>query len=385
MKHLALLGSTGSIGTQTLDVVRGLMKTDHPVKIEVLAAHSNIRLLEQQVREFRPAAVSVFDPAAAKELRDRTGDIDLTVLEGMEGLCEAAAWDTADLVLNAVVGMVGLRPTLSAIHAKKALALANKETLVAGGSLVMKAAKENGVDILPVDSEHSAIFQCLQGCSEKKAMKRLLLTASGGPFFGKTREELETVTPEEALRHPNWDMGAKVTIDSATMMNKGLEIMEASWLFDVPPERIDVVVHRESIVHSMVEYEDNSVLAQLGVPDMRLPIQVALTYPQRLSSPVQRLDLCKLKSLTFFEPDMETFRCLPVCIAALRRGGLAPAAANGANEKAVELFLQKKISFLEIAELVASAVEHQSDAPADSLEAVLEADRAAKNYVNSVL
>ena len=385
MKHLALLGSNGSIGTQTLDVVRGLRETDSPIKIEVLAAHSNIRLLEQQVREFRPAAVSVFDADAAKDLRDRTRDLGLTVLEGMEGLCEAAAWKSADLTLNSVVGMVGLRPTLSAIRAKKTLALANKETLVAGGSLVMKAAKENGVRILPVDSEHSAIFQCLQGCPEQKALKRLLLTASGGPFFGKTREELKDVTPEQALRHPNWSMGAKVTIDSATMMNKGLEIMEASWLFDMPPERIDVVVHRESIVHSMIEYQDNSVLAQLGVPDMRLPIQYALTYPQRLPSPVQTLDLWKQQSLTFFEPDLKTFRCLAVCIEALKRGGLAPAAANGANEKAVELFLQKKISFLEIAELVASAVKNQPDAPADSLEAVLEADRSARNYVDSLI
>ena len=385
MKHLALLGSTGSIGTQTLDVVRGLAGTEHPVKIEVLAAHSNIRLLEQQVREFRPAAVSVFDADAAKDLRDRVRDLDVTVLEGMEGLCEAAAWDGADIVLNSVVGMVGLRPTLSAIHAKKTLALANKETLVAGGSLVMQAARENGIQILPVDSEHSAIFQCLQGCPEKKALKRLLLTASGGPFFGKTRAELQNVTPEQALRHPNWSMGAKVTIDSATMMNKGLEIMEASWLFDMPPERIDVVVHRESIVHSMVEYQDNSVIAQLGVPDMRLPIQYALTYPQRSPSPVETLDLWKHQSLTFYEPDLETFRCLAVCIEALKRGGLAPAAANGANEKAVELFLSKKISFLEIAELVAAAVEHQPDVPADSLEAVLEADDAARNYVNSAV
>ena len=385
MKHLALLGSTGSIGTQTIDVVRGLMKTDHPVKIEVLAAHSNIRLLEQQVREFRPAAVSVFDREAAKDLRDRTQDLSLTVLTGMEGLCEAAAWEGADIVLNSVVGMVGLRPTLSAIRAKKTVALANKETLVAGGSLVMKAARENGVRILPVDSEHSAIFQCLQGCPEQKALKRLLLTASGGPFFGKTREELQNVTPEQALRHPNWSMGAKVTIDSATMMNKGLEVMEASWLFDMPPEQIDVVVHRESIVHSMIEYQDNSVLAQLGVPDMRIPIQYALTYPRRLPSPVETLNLWKQKQLTFFEPDLETFRCLAVCIEALKRGGLAPAAANGANEKAVELFLLKKISFLEIAELVEAAVKNQSDAAADSLEAVLEADRSARNYVDSLI
>lgn len=381
MKRLALLGSTGSIGTQTLDVIRGLKDTDCPVKIEALAARSNVRLLEEQVREFRPAAAAVFDPEAAKELRDRTRDLELTVLEGMDGLCQAAAWKTADITLNAVVGMVGLRPTLSAIAAKKTLALANKETLVAGGSLVMKAARKNGVKILPVDSEHSAVFQCLQGCPEPKALKKLILTASGGPFFGKTREELKAITPEQALRHPNWDMGAKVTIDSATLMNKGLEVIEASWLFDMPPERIDVVVHRESIVHSLIEYSDNSVIAQLGLPDMRIPIQYALTYPRRFPSPVGELSLWQQKELTFFEPDVDTFRCLPVCIGALKQGGLAPAAANGANEKAVELFLSKKISFLEIGELVSAAVENQPDAPADTLEAVLEADSRAREFV----
>ncbi len=383
MKRLALLGSTGSIGTQTLEVVRGLEKSRCPVKIEVLAARSNIRLLEEQIREFRPAAAVVFDPDAARELRTRVRDLDITVLEGMEGLCEAAAWETADITLNAVVGMVGLRPTLAAISAKKTLALANKETLVAGGSLVMEAARENGVKILPVDSEHSAIFQCLQGCPSPEALNRLILTASGGPFFGKSREELREITPEQALRHPNWEMGAKVTIDSATLMNKGLEVIEASWLFGVPPEQIEVVVHRESIVHSLIEYRDHSVLAQLGQPDMRIPIQYALTYPQRFPSPVKRLELWKQGNLTFFPPDLETFRCLPVCIGALKRGGLAPAAANGANEKAVELFLSKKISFLEIGQLVFAAVENQPDAPAASLEAVLEADLRARQFVES--
>ncbi len=383
MKRLALLGSTGSIGTQTLEVVRGLEKSRCPVKIEVLAARSNIRLLEEQIREFRPAAAAVFDPDAARELRTRVRDLDIIVLEGMEGLCEAAAWETADITLNAVVGMVGLRPTLAAISVKKALALANKETLVAGGSLVMEAARENGVKILPVDSEHSAIFQCLQGCPSPEALNRLILTASGGPFFGKSREELREITPEQALRHPNWEMGAKVTIDSATLMNKGLEVIEASWLFGVPPEQIEVVVHRESIVHSLIEYRDHSVLAQLGQPDMRIPIQYALTYPQRFPSPVKRLELWKQGNLTFFPPDLETFRCLPVCIGALKRGGLAPAAANGANEKAVELFLSKKISFLEIGQLVFAAVENQPDAPAASLEAVLEADLRARQFVES--
>lgn len=382
MKKLSLLGSTGSIGTQTLDVVRGLSRCgDFPVKVEVLAAHSQIGLLEEQAREFRPAAVAVFDPAAARELRENLRDLDITVLEGMDGLCEAAAWDSADITLNSVVGMVGLRPTLAAIEAKKTLALANKETLVAGGSIVMEAARKNKVSILPVDSEHSAIFQCLQGCPEQKALKKLILTASGGPFFGRTRKDLEGITPQQALKHPNWDMGAKITIDSATLMNKGLEVIEASWLFGMPADRIEVVVHRESIVHSLIEYADHSVIAQLGVPDMCIPIQYALTYPRRLPSPVEELDLRKLGTLSFFEPDLETFRCLAVCIAALKRGGLVPAAANGANEKAVELFLGGAISFPEIAQLVEAAADHQPDAPADSLEAVLEADREARRFV----
>ncbi len=383
MKRLSLLGSTGSIGTQTLDVVRGLANTDCPVKVEVLAARSNVELLEKQIREFRPAAAAVFDPKAAAELRARTRDLDLAVLEGMEGLCQAAAWQTAHVTLNAVVGMVGLRPTMAAVRAGKTLALANKETLVAGGSLVTRAARENGVQILPVDSEHSAIFQCLQG-GKKEDLQKLILTASGGPFFGKSREELKGVTPEQALKHPNWDMGAKVTIDSATMMNKGLEVIEASWLFDMPPERIDVVVHRESIVHSLIQYRDNSVLAQLGTPDMRLPIQYALTWPRRYPSPVRELKLWEQGNLSFYPPDTEAFQCLPVCVQALKRGGLVPAAANGANEKAVELFLQKKISFLEIGQLVAAAADRQPNAPADTVEAVLEADAAARRFVEEL-
>lgn len=381
MKHLSLLGSTGSIGTQALEVVRGLAKTECPVKVEVLAARSNVRLLEEQIREFRPAAAAVYDPGAAKDLRERTRDLSLPVLEGMEGLCQAAAWEGADITLNSVVGMVGLRPTLAAIEAGKTLALANKETLVAGGSLVMEAARKKGVQILPVDSEHSAIFQCLQGSPGKGALKKLILTASGGPFFGKTMEELKNITPEQALKHPNWDMGAKVTIDSSTLMNKGLEVIEASWLFDMPPEQIDVVVHRESIVHSLIEYQDHSVIAQLGVPDMRIPIQYALTYPQRFPSPVAELELWKQKDLTFHQPDLETFRCLSVCIRALKRGGLAPAAANGANEKAVELFLKGKISFPEIGELVSAAADRQPNVPASTLEAVLQADAEARCFV----
>ena len=382
MRKLALLGSTGSIGIQTLDVVRGLCRGgDFPVSIQVLAARSSVKQLEEQIREFRPQAAAVFDEKAAKDLRDRTRDLDLEILPGMEGLCQAAAWDSADMTLNAVVGMVGLRPTLSAIAAGKTVALANKETLVAGGSIVMEAARQNKVEILPVDSEHSAIFQCLQGCPEKKAVKRLLLTASGGPFFGKTRKELEGVTPAQALRHPNWNMGAKVTIDSATLMNKGLEVTEAAWLFGLGPKDIQVVVHRESIVHSLVEYVDHSVIGQLGTPDMRLPIQYAITYPKRYPSPCGELDLAAVGSLTFAQPDLETFRCLKVCLQALERGGLAPAAANGANEEAVALFLQEKIGFLEIPQLVEAAMLRQPDAPADSVEAVLQADREARQFV----
>ena len=379
---LALLGSTGSIGIQTLHVVRELARGgDFPVSVAVLAARSSVKLLEEQAREFRPQAVAVFDPAAAKDFRARTRDLDLTVLEGMEGLCQAAAWEGVDVTLNSVVGMVGLQPTLAAIAAKKTVALANKETLVAGGRIVMEAARQNKVSILPVDSEHSAIFQCLQGCPEKGALKKLILTASGGPFFGKTKEELRHITPAQALRHPNWDMGAKITIDSATLMNKGLEVIEASWLFGMGPEDIDVVVHRESIVHSLIQYQDNAVIAQLGLPDMCIPIQYALTYPARYPSPVGELDLAAVGNLTFAKPDLDTFPCLRVCIDALKQGGLAPAAANGANEQAVSLFLQEKIGFLDIPRLVEAAVARQPAAAGDTLESVLEADQAARRFV----
>lgn len=383
MRTISLLGSTGSIGTQTLDVVRGLGRCGaFPVRVKVLAAHSNIRLLEEQIREFLPEAVAVFDERAAGSLKQSVRDLSVKILSGMEGLCEAAAYPGVDVTLNAVVGMVGLRPTLAAIEAKKTVALANKETLVAGGSLVMEAAKRNAVSILPVDSEHSAIFQCLQGAPVRPAVKKLILTASGGPFFGKTREALSAIMPEQALQHPNWDMGAKVTIDSATLMNKGLEVTEAAWLFGVTAQQIEVVVHRESIVHSLVEYDDHSVIAQLGVPDMRIPIQYALTYPDRFPSPVEELSLWQCGKLTFFEPDMDTFRCLRVCIEALKRGGLASAAANGANERAVRLFLEGKISFLQIAELVEAATAHQRDVTDVTLDAVFEADRAARQFVD---
>lgn len=380
MKKLSLLGSTGSIGTQALQVVQNLREQGEKWEVAALAARSSVNRLEEQARKFHPEVVAVFDEGAALSLRQSLRDTDIQVLSGMEGLCEAAAWPEADLTLNAVVGMVGLQPTLAALQAGKALALANKETLVAGGAIVMEAARKRNLSILPVDSEHSAIFQCLQGCPERGALKKLVLTASGGPFFGRSRQELAGVTREQALRHPNWDMGAKITIDSATMMNKGLEVMEASWLFDLPEHRIDVVVHRESVIHSMVEYQDNAVVAQLGVPDMAVPIQYALTYPRRMPSPAGELDLCALGKLTFYPPDREAFPCLELCREALRRGGLVPAAANGANEQAVALFLEGKIGFLDIPRLVEAAMDRQAPGVV-TLEAVLEADREARAFV----
>lgn len=378
---LSILGSTGSIGMQTLDVVRGLS-----IKVCALAANSNAVLLENQIREFKPQLVAVFDLNAAKVLKLAVADTSTRVVQGMDGLCEAAAMSEADVVLNSVVGMVGLVPTLAAIKAGNDVALANKETLVAGGLLVMQAAKEKDVKIFPVDSEHSAVFQCLQGCPEKRALKRIILTASGGPFFGKNIEELQKVTPEQALKHPNWNMGAKVTIDSATMMNKGLEIIEASWLFDMPSSQIDVVVHRESVVHSMIEYEDNSVIAQMGVPDMRIPIQYALTWPQRVQSPVNQLNLTDYCKLSFYQPDYQTFQCLKVCKKAIERGGLAPAAANGANEVAVKLFLDHRISFTDIGDLVNNAMQNQPDVnQITSVEDILNADQIAREFVlNSI-
>lgn len=395
-KSLVLLGSTGSIGLQALDVAPAAGYT-----VTALAAGSRSEPLEEQIRRYRPAYAALFDEKAAADLRVRVRDLPVKVLAGMDGLCELAALDGADMVLNAVVGMVGLLPTLAAVEAGHDVALANKETLVAGGELVMRAVRERGVRLLPVDSEHSAIFQCLQGeppyepfsaCSlndpaaqeaadgRKRALRRLILTASGGPFFGKTAAELEGVTAADALRHPNWDMGAKITIDSATMMNKGLELIEARWLFDMPPERIDIVVHRESVVHSLVEYDDGSVIAQLGVPDMRIPIQYALTFPRRLPSPVKRLELAEWGKLTFFPPDNETFPAMGLCREAISRGGLYPAAVNAANEEAVGLFLRGKIGFPAIACLAGGALATSLPA-GGSLEDVLAADRQARERI----
>ena len=311
----------------------------------------------------------------------RVADTGVKIVSGLEGLVECAVYPSADTVLNSVVGMIGLTPTLEAIKAKKTIALANKETLVAGGSLVTEAARENGVSILPVDSEHSAIFQAMQGSPRKEAVKKIILTASGGPFFGKTLSELENVTVQDALRHPNWNMGAKITIDSATMMNKGLEFIEAKWLFDLPNEDIEIVVHRESVVHSAIVYQDNSMIAQLGVPDMRIPIQYALTYPEREPSPVEPLSLAEYGKLTFFEPDYKTFRCMDVCKKAIEMGGLHPAAANGANEESVKLFLKGKIKFTDIAYLNEEAMLKAEEKTNFTLDDVLCADKAAREYV----
>lgn len=376
IKNISILGSTGSIGTQALDVVDNL-----GLKVSALTANTNISILEEQVRKYKPALAVVFDESKFSDFKQRIADTDTKAACGMDGLIEAATIESADLVLNSVVGMVGLQPTLSAANAKKDIALANKETLVAGGSLVMQAVKDNGVNLYPVDSEHSAIFQCLQGNPDSKALNRLILTASGGPFFGKKFDELKNVTVEQALNHPNWDMGAKITIDSATMMNKGLEIIEASWLFDMPADKIDVVVHRESVIHSMIEYVDNSVIAQLGVPDMRIPIQYAITYPARVPSPVAQLSLTDYQKLTFFEPDYDTFKCLRACKLAIDRGGLCAAAANGANEVANKMFRERKISFLDIGDLVMDAMLAQDNVEAKSVEDVLNADKKAREFV----
>lgn len=376
MKNISILGSTGSIGTQSLDVCRM-----HGYNVKCLTANSSVDIIENQVREFKPELVCMMNEEAAKDLRSRIADTSAKVVSGMDGLIECAVYDGADTVLNSVVGMIGLQPTLEAIKAKKTIALANKETLVAGGHLVTNLAKENGVSILPVDSEHSAIFQAMQGSPRKEAIKKIILTASGGPFFGKKLSELENVTAADALKHPNWNMGAKITIDSATMMNKGLEFIEAKWLFDMPNEDIEIVIHRESVVHSAIVYQDNSMIAQLGVPDMRIPIQYALTYPEREPSPVEPLSLSQYGKLTFFEPDYETFKCINVCKKAIEMGGLHPAAANGANEESVKLFLKGEIKFTDIAYLNEEAMLKAPDKKAFTLEDVLETDRAARDYV----
>ncbi len=379
-KSLVILGSTGSIGTQALEVAEAA-----GYRIVGLAAARNVDLLEQQVRQYHPEVAVMYDEAAAAQLKTRLSGLPVLVLGGMQGLCDLAAWHGADMVLNSVVGMVGLRPTLAAIAAGKDVALANKETLVAGGAFVMDAVAKAGVRLLPVDSEHSAIFQCLQGCPPvERALKRLILTASGGPFFGRTRQELEHVTLADALKHPNWSMGQKITIDSATMMNKGLELIEARWLFDMPPEKIDIVVHRESIVHSLIEYDDNAVLAQLGVPDMRVPIQYALTYPDRMTSPVGQLRLEDWKNLTFYAPDDEAFPAMNLARESLRKGGLYPAALNAANEVAVGAFIKGQIGFTDITRLAGQSLELSLPEP-QSVEDVFLADAMVRDVTAAAI
>lgn len=375
-KTISLLGSTGSIGRQTLEVAAQL-----GLRVAALTANSSIELLERQTRQFLPRLVALYDPAAADAFRERVRDLNVAVVSGMEGLLEAASLAEADTVVTAVVGMVGLRPTLAAIERGKRIALANKETLVCAGELVMDAADRYGGAIIPVDSEHSAIFQCLRGCQEPREIKRLLLTCSGGPFYGKKAEELEGMTREDALRHPNWNMGAKITVDCATLMNKGLEVIEAMGLYRLPLEQVDVVIHRQSIVHSMVEYRDGAVLAQLGTPDMRLPIRYAFTYPNRGENPAEPLDLLACPPLTFAAPDREAFACFALAEDAARQGGTACAILNGANEAAVGLFLAGKIGFNDIARLVKKARESVPVVYHPGLADILKADADARQAI----
>ena len=375
--NISILGSTGSIGRQALEVARNLK-----LNVVALSANSNIELLEEQIREFSPRLVAVSDKKAADELRVNIKDLNTKVLAGNEGICEVAACDEAELVLNSIMGIAGLEPTLSAIKAKKNVALANKETLVAGGEIVTNLAKKFGVKIIPVDSEHSAIFQCLQGCNDKKQLKRLILTASGGPFFGRSLDELKNVSLEQTLSHPNWNMGAKITVDSAPMMNKGLEIIEAAWLFDMDIDNISVVIHKESVIHSLIEYVDNSVIAQLGVPDMKIPIQYAITYPKRVKSCAKPLSLTDYGSLSFFEPDYDTFECLKICVNAFKIGKSLPTAINSANEEAVKLFLNREISFLQIQELVKLVYQNHKIVDIKSVEDIKVIDKSAREFVN---
>lgn len=377
-KTIAILGSTGSIGTQTLEVVR----ENGDIQVAALSAGANITLLEKQIREFHPRLVAVWDKEKATELKTKVADLNVEVVSGMDGLLELAVLPEADILVTAIVGMIGIRPTIAAIKAGKDIALANKETLVTAGHLIMPLARENGVKILPVDSEHSAIFQAIQG-SQQKEIHKLLITASGGPFRGKKREELEHVQVEDALKHPNWAMGRKITIDSATLVNKGLEVMEARWLFDVELDQIQVVVQPKSIIHSMVEFVDGAVLAQLGTPDMKLPIQYALYYPERRYLPGDRLDFSALKEITFDNPDMETFRGLPLAIQASRLGGSMPTVFNAANERAVAKFLNKEIGFLDIYRIIEEAMQRHEIIENPELEQILETEEKTYEWIES--
>ena len=376
MKNISLLGSTGSIGTQSLDVCRM-----HSYNVKCLTANSRVDVIENQVREFKPELVCMMNPDSAKDLKQRISDTSTKVVTGMEGLIECAVYDGADTVLNSVVGMVGLQPTLEAIKAKKTIALANKETLVAGGHLVTNLAAEMGVSILPVDSEHSAIFQAMQGSPNKKAVKKIILTASGGPFFGYVRSDLENVTPEQAIKHPTWSMGTRITVDSATLMNKGFEVIEAAWLFGMNADKIDVIVHRESIIHSMVEYIDNTVIAQMSVPDMRTCIQYALTCPERREGMTEPLDLVKVGSLSFYKPDREAFPLLSLAERICGIGGSYGAALNGADEEAVRLFLMGKIALPRLFEAVEEATL-VCGCEDTGIDAVFESDRQARAFIH---
>lgn len=378
MKKIAILGSTGSIGTQTLEVV----EHNQDIQVTALAAGSNIRLLEQQIRRFRPALACVWEEKKALELKAAVKDLDVRIVSGMEGLMEAAVEPSASIVVTAIVGMIGIRPTIAAMRAGKDIALANKETLVTAGHIIMPLAKEMGVRILPVDSEHSAIFQCLNG-EDKKAVHKILLTASGGPFRGFTKERLAGVQLEDALKHPNWAMGQKITIDSSTMVNKGLEVMEARWLFGVEMDQVQVVVQPQSVIHSMVEFEDGAVMAQLGTPDMKLPIQYALYYPERRFLPGQRLDFAKLGSITFENPDMEVFRGLSLAYEAGRQGGSVPTVYNAANEYAVGRFLRKEISYLTIIDMIEGAMAHHKKVDCPDVEQILAAEQETYDYIES--
>jgi len=378
IKKIAILGSTGSIGTQALEVVR----YHKDIQVTALAAGGNAKRLEEQIREFKPKLACLWTEDKAKELKAAVADLDVRVVWGMDGLIEAAAGTDAELVVTAVVGMIGIRPTIAAMEAGKDIALANKETLVTAGHIIMPLAKEKGVRILPVDSEHSAIFQCLQGSGGNR-LCRILLTASGGPFRGWTREQMEKVRPEDALKHPNWAMGQKITIDSSTMVNKGLEVMEAHWLFDVEMDQIQVVVQPDSVIHSMVEYEDGAVMAQLGTPDMRLPIQYALYYPERRFLPGGRLDFAALTQISFETPDMENFRGLGLAYEAGRRGGSLPAVFNAANEKAVAMFLRGQIGYLSIASLIEGAMKRHRIIENPAVDQILEAEQEAYEYIDS--
>ena len=379
-KTISILGSTGSIGRQTLDIIDNL-----GLPVAALTAGSNAERMAEQCRKYRPKLAVMSTEAAANQLKEKIADLPTEIMWGEEGLIAAATIPDADCIITAVVGMVGLKPTLAAIRAHKRIGLANKETLVCAGQLVMAEAKKYNAEIIPVDSEHSAIFQCLMGCGDRREVKRILLTCSGGPFYGKTREELGVVTKADALKHPNWKMGAKITIDCATLMNKGLEVIEAMRLYDLPLEQVDVLIHRQSIVHSMVEFTDGAVMAQLGAPDMRLPIQLAMTYPERSATPVDFLDLTSCGALTFAHPDMDAFPCLKLARDCAAKGGTACPAMNGANEEAVALFLDDKIGFYDIYDLVSRAVEAVPFIAEPSLDEILESDRLAREAVRNFM